>query len=92
VLSACTIQPLVKHADRLVKLSRRVLGDGLTFGIVKHSFFAHFCAGKPRIGGGGGSRRGWWGALSAGQAVPLQPLSAGVAGAAGVPGALTWRG
>lgn len=45
MLSACTFAPLVTHADALVKLSKRVLGDALTFSLVKHTFFAHFCAG-----------------------------------------------
>lgn len=45
VLKACSYPGLVKHADTLLATSRRVLGDGITFGIVRQTFFKHFCAG-----------------------------------------------
>lgn len=33
-------------ADALVRTSRRVLGDGLTFGVMRHTFMKQFCAGE----------------------------------------------
>lgn len=46
VLKACSINPLVKNADALVRSSRRVLGDGITFGVMRHTFMKQFCAGE----------------------------------------------
>lgn len=45
VLKACSFPGLVKHADKLLATSRRLLGDTITFGIVRQTFFKHFCAG-----------------------------------------------
>jgi proline dehydrogenase len=45
VLKACSYPGLVKHADKLLATSRRLLGDSITFGIVRQTFFKHFCAG-----------------------------------------------
>jgi hypothetical protein len=45
-LQACSITPLVKNAEALVRTSRRVLGDGLTFGLMRHTFMKQFCAGR----------------------------------------------
>lgn len=33
-------------ADALVRSSRRVLGDGITFGVMRHTFMKQFCAGE----------------------------------------------
>lgn len=43
------IQPLVKHADSVLSLSKRIVGSTLVNFGVKHTFFAHFCAGEPCI-------------------------------------------
>ena len=40
-------QPLVKHADSVLNLSKRIVGSTLVNFGVKHTFFAHFCAGEP---------------------------------------------
>ena len=49
-LQACSITPLVKNAEALVRASRRVLGDGFTFGLMRHTFMKQFCAGGQRQG------------------------------------------
>jgi hypothetical protein len=49
VLQACSITPLVKNAEALVRTSRRVLGDGLTFGLMRHTFMKQFCAGRGGV-------------------------------------------
>ncbi|KAF6251337.1 FAD-linked oxidoreductase-like protein [Scenedesmus sp. NREL 46B-D3] len=46
VLKACSITPLVKHAETLVHTSRHVLGDAFTFGVMRHTFMKQFCAGE----------------------------------------------
>jgi proline dehydrogenase len=46
VLKACSITPLVRNADTLVKVSRRFLGDALTFGVMRQTFMKQFCAGE----------------------------------------------
>eukprot|EP00882_Tetradesmus_deserticola_P024043 GHRQ01026260.1.p1 GENE.GHRQ01026260.1~~GHRQ01026260.1.p1 ORF type:complete len:281 (+),score=138.48 GHRQ01026260.1:73-843(+) len=46
VLKACSITPLVKNAEALVRTSRRVLGDAFTFGVMRHTFMKQFCAGE----------------------------------------------
>lgn len=33
-------------ADPLVRYSRRFLGDGITFGVMRHTFMKQFCAGE----------------------------------------------
>lgn len=35
VLRLCTVRPLVDNADRLITLSRRLLGDRLTYGVIR---------------------------------------------------------
>lgn len=52
VLQACSITPLVKNAEALVRASRRVLGDGFTFGLMRHTFMKQFCAGWQGEGQG----------------------------------------
>ncbi|BDA48708.1 Proline dehydrogenase 1, mitochondrial [Coccomyxa sp. Obi] len=55
VFSACQVKPVVNNADALLKLSKRLLGSTIVNGIVKRTFFRHFCAGesqediKPRM-------------------------------------------
>lgn len=44
--SLCQCQPLVKHAEQLLTLFRRIGGDRLTDGILKVTLFSHFCAGE----------------------------------------------
>ena len=50
VLQTCSVRPLVAHADALLRLSRRVLGEAATQFVVRNSFFAHFCAGEDKAG------------------------------------------
>ena len=40
------MRPLVENADMLLKWSKRVFGKTIVNGIVKHTFFHQFCAGK----------------------------------------------
>lgn len=46
LLQTCSITPLVRNADALVKASRRFLGDTITFGVMRHTFMKQFCAGE----------------------------------------------
>lgn len=46
ILTACRIKPFVQNAEPLLHLGRKVLGDKLLEGIVKNTFFKHFCAGE----------------------------------------------
>lgn len=46
--NVCQLTFLVKHAENLLKLTRRVLGDGITDGVLKMTLFGHFCAGTNR--------------------------------------------
>eukprot|EP00879_Flechtneria_rotunda_P002759 GHRR01002968.1.p1 GENE.GHRR01002968.1~~GHRR01002968.1.p1 ORF type:complete len:566 (+),score=216.84 GHRR01002968.1:798-2495(+) len=45
-MQACSITPLVKHAESLVRTSRSILGDTITFGVMRHTFLKQFCAGE----------------------------------------------
>lgn len=47
VLTLCKIKPLVKNADTLYSWSRRLLGP-IPALVMRHSFFAHFCAGEDQ--------------------------------------------
>lgn len=49
VLAACGIRPLVTHANGLINLGRSVMGDRITLGAIKHTFFSHFCAGESEL-------------------------------------------
>lgn len=40
------MRPLVEHADSLLKWSKRVFGNSIVNGIIRHTFFHQFCAGK----------------------------------------------
>lgn len=46
VFTTCQIRPLVNNAERLIKLSYKVLGLSLTNSLLKMTFFGHFCAGE----------------------------------------------
>src|SRR3989338_4705648 len=46
VLKLCSWGWLVQHSQQLLGLSGKVLGSRLTLGIVRRTFFAHFCAGE----------------------------------------------
>lgn len=46
VYNMCNISPLVKHADPLLRLSRKVVGDFITDKTLKATLFGHFCAGE----------------------------------------------
>ena len=50
IYKACSVSPLVRNAEKLYKLSLRVGGSRLTHSILKHSLFAHFCAGEDEYG------------------------------------------
>ena len=39
------IKPFVSNADTLLRWSKRLLPEALVHGIVKRTFFAHFCGG-----------------------------------------------
>ena len=41
--------PQVKNSEWLLNVSKRVIGETATHGIVKASFFAHFCAGENEL-------------------------------------------
>ena len=46
VFSLCGIKPLVKYADTCLRLAKRVVGPSIVNGVVKRTFFKHFCAGN----------------------------------------------
>jgi hypothetical protein len=46
VFRACLFPPLVANSDRIYKTARRVLGPTLVDGVVRRTFFAHFCGGE----------------------------------------------
>eukprot|EP01135_Chromosphaera_perkinsii_P007972 Nk52_evm44s1073 gene=Nk52_evmTU44s1073 len=43
---ACQIKPFIKHCEALLSWSEKILGKNITMFFVRHSFFAHFCAGE----------------------------------------------
>lgn len=50
-MQACQFRPLVQHADQLLGLSNKMLGQTITNFVVRKTFFNHFCAGKdPGVG------------------------------------------
>ena len=49
VFKLCQVPFLVKHAESLLNLSSKILGNTITNGLVKHTFFKHFCAGEDSI-------------------------------------------
>eukprot|EP00877_Chromochloris_zofingiensis_P000884 jgi/Chrzof1/10797/Cz05g12130.t1 len=46
VLKACSVNALVRNAGSLVNTSRSILGDRITFAVIRHTFFKQFCAGE----------------------------------------------
>ena len=46
VFSACKVPFLVNNAEELLKLSRKIFGEGFTKIVLKASFFGQFCAGE----------------------------------------------
>jgi len=46
VLRLCRLPFLVRHSDLLLKLSTKVLGRDTTDGLLRRTFFGHFCAGE----------------------------------------------
>ena len=46
VLRLCRLPFLVRHSDALLKLSTKVLGRDITDGLLRRTFFGHFCAGE----------------------------------------------
>ena len=40
------MRPLVEHADSLLKWAKKVFGNTVVNGIIRHTFFHQFCAGK----------------------------------------------
>ena len=49
VFKLCQLPFLVKHAESLLNLTSKILGNTITNGLVKHTFFQHFCAGEDSI-------------------------------------------
>ena len=43
------IKPFVQNADTLLRWSKRLLPEALVEGIVKRTFFAHFCGGAGHL-------------------------------------------
>lgn len=48
VFGVCTVQPLVTHADGLVRWLQALLGHRATAFLLRHSFFNQFCGGETR--------------------------------------------
>mmetsp|Transcript_5093 Transcript_5093/g.14616 ORF Transcript_5093/g.14616 Transcript_5093/m.14616 type:complete len:636 (-) Transcript_5093:748-2655(-) len=48
VFSICSIKPLVKYADTVLKRLKMVFGKTLVNGVVKRTFFLHFCGGEDQ--------------------------------------------
>ena len=46
VFKACGIKPFVQNADWLLNSSKQLFGASLVNGVVKRTFFKHFCAGE----------------------------------------------
>jgi proline dehydrogenase len=49
IFHTCQFQPLVRNAQSVLDLCCKVFGQKLTMGIVKRTFFAHFCAGENSV-------------------------------------------
>ena len=45
IFTTCQIRPIVQHADTLLDFTKKVLGSTITYGLVRATFFGHFCAG-----------------------------------------------
>ena len=46
IFTTCQIRPIVQHADTLLEYTKKVLGSTITYGLVRATFFGHFCAGR----------------------------------------------
>ena len=46
VFKTCKIKFLVNNADRMIKSSYAILGEGITDAVLRRTFFGHFCAGQ----------------------------------------------
>lgn len=46
VFTICQIRPFVVNAERMLKLSYKLLGETITNPLLKLTFFGHFCAGE----------------------------------------------
>jgi len=49
VFSICQTRFIVKHSEKLLKLSYSLFGKNITNAILKSSFFGHFCAGENEV-------------------------------------------
>ncbi|KAL3130948.1 hypothetical protein ABBQ38_000271 [Trebouxia sp. C0009 RCD-2024] len=50
IFTVCQIRPIVQHADTLLDFTKKVLGSTITYGLVRKTFFGHFCAGEDQAG------------------------------------------
>mmetsp|Transcript_12195 Transcript_12195/g.15214 ORF Transcript_12195/g.15214 Transcript_12195/m.15214 type:complete len:658 (+) Transcript_12195:72-2045(+) len=50
ILHLCRVKPVVQNAERLISLSRRVLGATVTDAVIRHTFFKQFCGGEDAEG------------------------------------------
>ncbi|KAF5842605.1 FAD-linked oxidoreductase-like protein [Dunaliella salina] len=48
VFRLCGFKPFVQNSEKLLSVSRKLLGDKATYFLVRHTFFNHFCAGENR--------------------------------------------
>eukprot|EP00979_Chaetoceros_neogracilis_P012416 scaffold3308_cov245-Chaetoceros_neogracile.AAC.1 len=46
VFQLCQFQPLVQHGEKLMAVTRKILGDKMTDSLVRHTFFPQFCGGE----------------------------------------------
>ena len=46
VFQLCQFQPLVQHGEKLLAVTRKILGDKMTDSLVRHTFFPQFCGGE----------------------------------------------
>eukprot|EP00126_Sphaerothecum_destruens_P008388 Sdes_comp20194_c0_seq2m13477 len=46
IFKMCQFQPFMRNCETILDWSEKILGKNLTMFFVKHSFFAHFCAGE----------------------------------------------
>lgn len=47
ILSSCRWKSLVTNAESLLQTSRALIGEGATEFLLEHTYYRHFCAGKP---------------------------------------------
>ena len=50
VFTVCQIRSLVTRSDKILKFSYRLFGPTVTNGVLRFSFFNHFCAGEDERG------------------------------------------